>query len=84
MKCQISFLSLAIADRLGTIFTPVKSDVGGNVEKLKKARASNPAATTLQQLIRAEKAAGAHKDKNGASTALLWFKRSDDAISSCI
>uniref|UniRef100_A0A7S0N890 Glycolipid transfer protein domain-containing protein n=1 Tax=Cryptomonas curvata TaxID=233186 RepID=A0A7S0N890_9CRYP len=64
-----------IFDRLGTIFTPVKSDVGGNVEKLKKSRANNAAATTLQQLIRAEKAAGTHKDKNGASTALLWFKR---------
>ncbi len=58
----------------------MKSDVGGNVEKLKKARVQNPTATTLQQLVRAEKAAGTHKDKNGASTALLWFKRSDDAF----
>ncbi len=64
-----------ISDRLGTIFTPVKSDVNGNVEKLKKARQQNPSATTLQQLILAEKKAGTHKDKNGASTALLWFKR---------
>jgi hypothetical protein len=57
--------------------------VGGNVEKLKKAKGANPTAVTLQQLIRAEKAAGTHKDKNGASTALLWFKRSDAAMTSC-
>jgi hypothetical protein len=59
----------------------VKSDVGGNVEKLKKAKAKNPEAASLQDLIRAEKKAGTHKDKNGASTALLWFKRLYDAIS---
>ena len=45
------------------------------MDKLKKARTLNPSATTLQQLVLAEKAAGKQKDKNGASIALLWFKR---------
>ena len=63
-------------DRLGTIFSPVKSDVGGNVKKLNEALAAHPGHSTLHQLVLAEKAAGKHKDKNGAATALLWFKRS--------
>ena len=62
------------ADRLGKVFFPVKSDVGGNVDKLKKALAAAPA-ETLQALILAEKATGKHKDKNSAACALLWFKR---------
>mmetsp|Transcript_1477 Transcript_1477/g.3985 ORF Transcript_1477/g.3985 Transcript_1477/m.3985 type:complete len:202 (+) Transcript_1477:83-688(+) len=63
-----------IFDRLGTIFTPVKADVGGNVKKLKDAHAANPVAT-IHELVIAEKAEGKHKLKTSASVALLWFKR---------
>ena len=56
------------------MFSPVKSDVGGNVTKLKAAHAKNPAAS-LNKLILDEVAAGKTKDKTSASIALLWFKR---------
>ncbi len=51
-----------------------KKNIAGNVDKLNKALAANPA-PTLQALVRADKAAGRHKDKNSATVALLWFKR---------
>mmetsp|Transcript_5682 Transcript_5682/g.10875 ORF Transcript_5682/g.10875 Transcript_5682/m.10875 type:complete len:199 (-) Transcript_5682:304-900(-) len=63
-----------IFDRLGAVFFPVKSDVGGNVEKLKKALAAAPA-DTLQELLKNEKAAKKHTAKEAASLALLWLKR---------
>jgi len=67
-------LTLVSADRLGAVFFPVKSDVGGNVEKLKKALAAAPA-DTLQELLKNEKAAKKHTAKEAASLALLWLKR---------
>ena len=48
--------------------------MGGNVEKILKALAASPAAT-LQELLKAEKAANKHKHKDSAACALLWFKR---------
>eukprot|EP00286_Rhodomonas_abbreviata_P025377 CAMPEP_0181297502 /NCGR_PEP_ID=MMETSP1101-20121128/5274_1 /TAXON_ID=46948 /ORGANISM="Rhodomonas abbreviata, Strain Caron Lab Isolate" /LENGTH=199 /DNA_ID=CAMNT_0023402443 /DNA_START=231 /DNA_END=830 /DNA_ORIENTATION=- len=65
---------LPMFDRMGSVFFPVKSDVGGNVKKLKDALAAAPA-DSLQALLRNEKAAGKHKNKEAAAIALLWLKR---------
>jgi hypothetical protein len=64
-----------IVDRLGSVFAPVKSDIGGNIQKLKKALEKNADKRSIQMLIVAEKAAGKHKDATAASSALLWFSR---------
>lgn len=56
------------------MFFPVKNDVGGNVEKLKKSLAAHPAGT-LEQLLKNEIAAGTQKKSDSASIALLWLKR---------
>ena len=68
-------------DRLGTVFSPVKSDIGGNIAKLKKAVSQNAnKAITLQKLVLDEKAAGKHKDSNSSATSLLWFQRCAERI----
>ena len=69
-------------DRLGRAFSPVKSDVAGNIRKLQRALANNPA-RTMQDLIRSEKAAGNHMNKDGACCALLWLKRCARSTASC-
>jgi len=74
---------IPLFDRLGTVFSPVKSDVGGNVTKLKAAHAKNPTAS-LNKLILDEVAAGKTKDKTSASIALLWFKRAMQFIFSML
>ena len=61
-------------DRLGSVFAPVKSDIGGNILKLKKSSSQHPDKRSIQSLIISEKAAGKH-DSNGPSSALLWFSR---------
>ena len=61
-----------IVDSLGAAFSPVKSDISGNISKLRKKFAKNPDAyKTLQMIVIAEKQ---EKDKEGTD-ALLWLKR---------
>ncbi|KAJ2379183.1 hypothetical protein IW150_000342 [Coemansia sp. RSA 2607] len=60
-------------DELGSAaFTVVKSDISGNIEKIRTKHASNPAEfSTLQKIVLAE--AGT-KDRT-ATQGLLWLKR---------
>lgn len=65
-------------DCLGsTIFAPIKSDVAGNITKIKAVYDSNPTRfKTLQQILEAEKEMyGAEWPKVGATLSLMWLKR---------
>mmetsp|Transcript_35733 Transcript_35733/g.30041 ORF Transcript_35733/g.30041 Transcript_35733/m.30041 type:complete len:200 (+) Transcript_35733:29-628(+) len=63
-----------VFDRLGTVFTPVKADINGNLTKMTKCFEKAPADTIHKALV-AEKAAGKTKDKDALCLSLLWFKR---------
>jgi hypothetical protein len=54
------------------VFSPVKSDIGGNIAKLKTALSQKSNKVSLQKLVLDEKAAGKSKD---SATSLLWFSR---------
>mmetsp|Transcript_49950 Transcript_49950/g.100269 ORF Transcript_49950/g.100269 Transcript_49950/m.100269 type:complete len:164 (-) Transcript_49950:22-513(-) len=67
-------------DRLGAGFLLVKSDVAGNVEKVRRAWHKHEA-STVGELLRAEKALGYHRNKESASVAVLWLQRTVRFIS---
>ncbi|KAJ3022961.1 hypothetical protein HKX48_004719 [Thoreauomyces humboldtii] len=59
-------------DSMGTAFTPVKSDLLGNITKLRTRYNENPQKNhTLQELVITERAEG----KKTATEGLLWLKR---------
>ncbi|XP_035382602.1 glycolipid transfer protein [Electrophorus electricus] len=65
-------------DCLGsTVFAPIRSDVAGNITKIKAVYDSNPGRyRTLQQLLEAEKEQhSAEWPRVGATLALMWLKR---------
>ncbi|XP_056384845.1 glycolipid transfer protein isoform X2 [Hyla sarda] len=65
-------------DCLGcTVFSPIKSDITGNITKIKNVYESNPTKfKTLQQMLEGEKEMhGAQWPKVGATLALMWLKR---------
>lgn len=69
-------------DILGsTAFSPVKSDINGNVSKLqKKYDTDREKYSTLQSIVESEHAEGKTKEKNSATDALLWLKRALEFI----
>ncbi|XP_028836845.1 glycolipid transfer protein-like [Denticeps clupeoides] len=65
-------------DCLGSkVFSPVKSDISGNIAKIKAIHDSDPDKyQTLQQILEAEKVIyGSGWPKAGATLALMWLKR---------
>ncbi|KAJ7353920.1 hypothetical protein OS493_031367 [Desmophyllum pertusum] len=64
-------------DVLGpTAFAPVKSDINGNIKKLREKFAKDPEKyKTLQGIVESEIEEGTTKEKNSATDALLWLKR---------
>ncbi|XP_068748310.1 glycolipid transfer protein-like isoform X1 [Montipora capricornis] len=64
-------------DVLGpTAFAPVKSDINGNIKKLREKYAQDlEKFKTLQDLVESEMQAGTTLEKNSATDALLWLKR---------
>jgi hypothetical protein len=67
---------------MGSIFGQVKGDIGGNIAKLRKSHAENPAAfTTLQKMVQADIAAKTTNKSNSATESLLWLKRLSPAVS---
>eukprot|EP00730_Choanoeca_flexa_P003736 TRINITY_DN11492_c1_g2_i1.p1 TRINITY_DN11492_c1_g2~~TRINITY_DN11492_c1_g2_i1.p1 ORF type:complete len:200 (+),score=51.55 TRINITY_DN11492_c1_g2_i1:39-638(+) len=66
-----------IFDALGsTAFAPVKSDINGNIKKLRGWYEKDPAArNTLQAMVKLEVDAGTTKASGSATDALLWLKR---------
>ncbi|KAM8961619.1 glycolipid transfer protein [Pelodytes ibericus] len=61
----------------GTVFSPIKSDVSGNIEKIRAVYESNPTKfKTLQQMLETEKEMyGPEWPKVGGTLALMWLKR---------
>ncbi|XP_029921158.1 glycolipid transfer protein-like [Myripristis murdjan] len=65
-------------DCLGSkVFTLIKSDINGNITKIKGVYVKDPAKyATLQQILEAEREAhGEEWPKVGATLALMWLKR---------
>ncbi|XP_066913847.1 glycolipid transfer protein-like [Clytia hemisphaerica] len=64
-------------DVLGsTAFAPVKSDINGNIAKLRKKYDTNQEKfITLQDIVNSEIESNTTKAKNSATDALLWLKR---------
>ncbi|XP_065831360.1 glycolipid transfer protein-like isoform X2 [Oscarella lobularis] len=64
-------------DVLGpTAFKPVKSDINGNIKKLRtKFETDKEKYSTLQGMVESEIAEGTTQAKNSATDALLWLKR---------
>eukprot|EP00045_Choanoeca_perplexa_P015778 m.203918 g.203918 ORF g.203918 m.203918 type:complete len:200 (-) comp17078_c0_seq1:3751-4350(-) len=64
-------------DALGsTAFAPVKSDINGNIKKLRGWHEKDPAACdTLQSMVKVEIEAKTTKASGSATDALLWLKR---------
>ncbi|TPX72355.1 hypothetical protein SpCBS45565_g00439 [Spizellomyces sp. 'palustris'] len=59
-------------DSMGAAFTPVKSDLQGNITKIRARYSENPEKNkTLQELVITERAEG----KKTATEGLLWLKR---------
>ncbi|CDQ57038.1 unnamed protein product [Oncorhynchus mykiss] len=65
-------------DCLGSkVFLPIKSDISGNITKIRSVYDKDPAKyATLQQIVESEKEAyGTEWPKVGATLALMWLKR---------
>ncbi|XP_049594930.1 glycolipid transfer protein [Syngnathus scovelli] len=65
-------------DCLGSkVFSPIKSDITGNITKIKEVYMKDPQRyVTLQQILEAERQdLGAEWPKAGATLALMWLKR---------
>merc|ERR1712227_759260 len=59
----------------GTVFTPIKSDVNGNVGKLQGWYEKDKSKTTLEALLQVEIDAKTTTASGSATDALLWLKR---------
>uniref|UniRef100_A0A674EE44 Glycolipid transfer protein n=1 Tax=Salmo trutta TaxID=8032 RepID=A0A674EE44_SALTR len=74
---NVSFLSF-FPDCLGSkVFAPIKSDISGNITKIRGVFDKDTAKyATLQQIVEAEKEThGTEWPKVGATLALMWLKR---------
>lgn len=65
------------AEKLGTGFAIVKSDVGGNIDRLATRAATNPTSyqPDIFQILRDEVASGEHTGSSSCTKGLLWLKR---------
>ena len=63
---------LPVFDRLGVAFSPAKSDVSGNIERLAKRAGSHP---KLFDICLEEVATGTQASNSGCCKGLLWLKR---------
>jgi hypothetical protein len=72
---------LPFFDRMGSMFKMVKSDIGGNVDKLIAGSASAAPNITFAALIDADLAAGKNATTSGSNAeSLLWLKRAMEFI----
>lgn len=64
------------AEKLGTSFALVRSDVGGNINRLKARQAAEPQTFALVfDIVLAEVAAGEQNGNSSATKGLLWLER---------
>merc|ERR1711998_9233 len=72
---------LPLFDSMGMIFGQVKSDIGGNITKLRKSFAAAPeASVTLQKMVQADIANKTTTKSGSATESLLWLKRAFEFI----
>lgn len=73
---------LPIVDKLGTGFSLVKYDVGGNIDRLAACAATKPEAyqADVFAMVRDDVAAGTHTDNSSVTKGLLWLKRAMEFI----
>ncbi len=72
---------LPFFDRMGSMFKMVKSDIGGNVDKLIAGTAASAANATFAAVIDADIAAGKNAKSSGSNAeSLLWLKRAMEFI----
>jgi Ca2+:H+ antiporter len=72
------------ADKFGTGFTLIRSDIGGNVERLAAAYGRNTDRyTEIFSIILDEVQRGEQEGKQSETNALLWLKRCMNGISGC-
>lgn len=70
------FLYRSAAFGGGQAFYPVKTDIQGNIDKLKKHFLANPIAFgTMQKMVQSEMDAGTTTKSGSATDALMWLKR---------
>lgn len=71
------WLRVNAAEKLGTGFALVKSDVGGNIDRLATRAATSPTAYDLDifQILRDEVAQGSNTSSSSCTKGLLWLKR---------
>lgn len=64
------------ADKFGTGFSLVRSDIGGNIDRLAAAQAKDPAKyTSLFEIVLDEVKRCEQEGKQSDTNALLWLKR---------
>lgn len=64
------------AETLGTSFALVRSDVGGNIDRLRDRQATDPRKYELvSDIVLAEIAVGSQNGSSSATKGLLWLKR---------
>jgi len=69
-------LHLPFAEKLGTAFILVKSDVGGNIDRLSTRASLRPQyLDDIFTIITDEVDAGSHTDSSSCTKGLLWLKR---------
>jgi hypothetical protein len=72
---------LPFFDRMGSMFKIVKSDIGGNVDKLSAGTAALAANVSFSAVIDADIAAGKNAKSGGSNAeSLLWLKRAMEFI----
>ncbi|XP_060067304.1 uncharacterized protein LOC132547550 [Ylistrum balloti] len=68
---------IAVLDSFGIVFSPVKSDMQNNIDKITKAMKKPDGGEyhTLKELIEAEEQQGVSKGKNSGTVAAVWLGR---------
>ena len=72
-----SKFAILFAAKLGTGFAIVKSDVGGNIDRLATRAATQPDIynADIFQIVRDEVKQGTHTGSSSCTNGLLWLKR---------
>lgn len=76
---------LPIVDRLGTAFALVRSDVNGNIVRLKNRQLTNPTEfSDLFEMLRVEVQSQQQGSSQSATLAVLWLKRAMEFVVSLL
>ncbi|GLC37748.1 hypothetical protein PLESTB_001472800 [Pleodorina starrii] len=72
---------LPVVDKLGTAFGLVKTDIGGNIERLSQRAAKDPERyTRLFTIVQDEVVENCQNDSSSCTKGLLWLKRAMEFV----